>query len=612
MTDLGVKHLAAPPPPTVFPPIHTVRRYSGTSQLALSPDGSTLAIASHKDGPAVVCEIPVTGGELRPAFEISGAAVHGLSWSSDGDLYCTAHRGGSEQWQVYVRRGDGRVEDFAVSEGDRIQHHLSHSATSPDGKSVAVGTNAREAGDVDIAIVDAQTRHQRLVISGPAWHVAGSWSPDGRWLAVMRVTQNTDQDLLALEEASGEVIEVTSHEGEMQNVPAGWLSDGRMLVITDHDSDTLRLEAIDLHTGDRELFDRSAWDVEVAAASADGRGVVWSINEDGYSRLRWRYANGQVGERETGGQVGHVVVTADGARAAYSFFPLAGPEEIRILELASGEDRLLFQGEPLPRYAPRPESLRIKGSEGDIPCYFYRPERGAARMPALLLIHGGPEGQSRPSLGERAVLEMIARGVAVVVPNIHGSTGYGKAWQRRIHRDWGGIDLADLRCVAEWMRAHPDLDPDRLGVVGGSYGGFATLTCVTRLPEFWCCGVDLVGPVNLVTMLENDPPNWRRWNKLWIGDLDTDRAHLIQRSPITYVENVRCPLLVIQGKNDPRVPPEESDQLVERLRALGRSVEYITLQDEGHGFARRDSRELVYQRMVEFFDRYLLGERSRD
>ena len=593
MTDHGIKHRAAPPPPTVFPPIHTVRRYSGTSQLALSPDGSTLAIASHKDGPAVVCEIPVAGGELRPAFEIAGAAVHGLSWSNDGDLYCTAHRGGSEQWQVYVRRGDGRVEDFAVSDGDRIQHHLSHSAISPDGRKIAVGTNAREAGDVDIAIIDAQSRRQRLVVSGPAWQVAGSWSPDGRWLAVMRVIQNTDQDVLALEEASGEVIEVTAHEGEMQNVPVGWLSDGRMLVITDHDSDTLQLEAIDLHTGDRELFDHSAWDVETAAVSTDGRGVVWSINEDGYSRLQWRYAAGEVGGRETGGQVGDVVITSDGACAAYSFFPLAGPEEIRILKLVTGEDRLLFRGEPLPRYAPRPVSLRIEGSEGDIPCYFYRPERGAARMPALLLIHGGPEAQSRPSLGERAILEMIARGVAVVVPNIHGSSGYGKVWQRRIHRDWGGIDLADLRSVAEWMRAHPDLDPDRLGVVGGSYGGFATLTCVTRLPEFWCCGVDLFGPANLVTMLENDPPNWRRWNKLWIGDLDTDRERLMERSPITYVENVRCPLLVIQGNNDPRVPPEESDQLVGRLRALGRPVEYVTLQNEGHGFARRDSRELV-------------------
>jgi dipeptidyl aminopeptidase/acylaminoacyl peptidase len=197
--------------------------------------------------------------------------------------------------------------------------------------------------------------------------------------------------------------------------------------------------------------------------------------------------------------------------------------------------------------------------------------------------------------------------VAIVVPNIHGSTGYGKEWQRRIHRDWGGIDLADLRSVAEWMRSHPELDPDRLGVMGGSYGGFASLTCVTRLPEFWRCGVDVFGPANLVTILENDPPNWRRWNKLWIGDLDTDRESLIQRSPITYVENVRCPLLVIQGDNDPRVPREESDQLVDRMRELGRPVEYVTLGDEGHGFVRLDSRQLVFDRIAQFLDRYLLG-----
>jgi dipeptidyl aminopeptidase/acylaminoacyl peptidase len=227
-------------------------------------------------------------------------------------------------------------------------------------------------------------------------------------------------------------------------------------------------------------------------------------------------------------------------------------------------------------------------------------------MPALLVIHGGPEGQSRPSMDDPFLLDLLAQGVAIVVPNIHGSTGYGKEWQRRIHRDWGGIDLADLRSVAEWMRAHAELDPDRLGVFGGSYGGFATLTCVTRLPEFWCCGVDLVGPVNLITMLENDPPNWRRWNKLWIGDLDTDREKLIERSPITYVENVRCPLLVIQGDNDPRVPREESDQLVDRLRALGRPVEYITLGGEGHGFVRLDSRQLVLERIGQFLERYLV------
>jgi dipeptidyl aminopeptidase/acylaminoacyl peptidase len=204
-------------------------------------------------------------------------------------------------------------------------------------------------------------------------------------------------------------------------------------------------------------------------------------------------------------------------------------------------------------------------------------------------------------------VRLLEKGVAIVVPNIHGSTGYGKSWQTRIHRDWGGIDLADLRSVADWMRGQPDFDPERLGVFGGSYGGFACLTCVTRLPEYWCCAVDIFGPSNLVTMLENDPPNWRRWNKLWIGDLETDREKLIERSPITHVENVRCPLLVIQGDNDPRVPREESDQLVERLRALGRPVEYLTFEGEGHGFSRRENQVLVHERTTDFLERHLLG-----
>lgn len=171
-----------------------------------------------------------------------------------------------------------------------------------------------------------------------------------------------------------------------------------------------------------------------------------------------------------------------------------------------------------------------------------------------------------------------------MIPNIHGSTGYGKAWQARIHRDWGGIDLADLRSVAEWMRAQPDFDPQRFGVFGGSYSGFATLRCVTRLPEYWCCAVDIFGPSNL----------------------DTDREKLVERWPMTHVQNVRCPLLVIQGDNDPRVPREESDQMVERLRVLGRPVEYVIFEAEGHGFARRESQILTHERTTQFLERNLL------
>jgi WD40 repeat protein len=382
MTVEAVK--PAPRPPGLLIPFffHTTRRYSGPAPFAFSPDGSTLAFVSPKDGPAVVCEIAVTGGAPRTAVAIEGAAAHGLSWAPTGDLYVTADRGGTERWQVYVRRPDGRLEDFAVSEGDSVQHHLSRYAVSPDGKSVAISTNAREPDDVDVAIVDAKTGRQRLVASGPAWQVAGGWSPDGRWLGVMRVAQNTDQDLIAVDTDTGEVAELTAHQGEIQNVPAGWLADGRMLAITDRDSDFLHLEAIDVHRGEREVYERTDWDVELASTSSNGRGVVWSLNEDGYSRLRWRFENGAVGERETDGTVGDIVVSNDGVRCAYAFLPVGGPAEIRILELATGEDRLLLRGEALPRYPPRPQSIRIHGTEGDIPCNVFRPHSGAGRRPA--------------------------------------------------------------------------------------------------------------------------------------------------------------------------------------------------------------------------------------
>ncbi|HUQ17436.1 MAG TPA: prolyl oligopeptidase family serine peptidase, partial [Candidatus Saccharimonadales bacterium] len=165
----------------------------------------------------------------------------------------------------------------------------------------------------------------------------------------------------------------------------------------------------------------------------------------------------------------------------------------------------------------------------------------------------------------------------------------------------------DLRAVSDWMAKEPGFDPARLAVYGGSYGGFATLLCVTRIPERWRCAVDLFGVSNLVTMIEHSQPNWRRFLTRWIGDLETDREKLIARSPVTHLDAVRCPLLVIQGTNDTRVPQEESDQVVERLRARGQSVEYLVIEDEGHGFTKRANADLAYARIVDFLTAELTG-----
>jgi dipeptidyl aminopeptidase/acylaminoacyl peptidase len=201
----------------------------------------------------------------------------------------------------------------------------------------------------------------------------------------------------------------------------------------------------------------------------------------------------------------------------------------------------------------------------------------------------------------------LGRGVTLVVPNIHGSTGYGLQWQKAIHRDWGGIDARDLRAVADWMVSDPGIDPKRLAVYGGSYGGFATLLCVTTMPDRWKCAVDVFGVANLVTMIEHAQPNWRRFLKLWIGDLETDRAKLIERSPITHMDKVRCPMLVVQGSNDPRVPKDESDQVVARLRARGVPVEYLVFEDEGHGFTKRANSDRAHARIVDFLTEQLIG-----
>ena len=594
------------PRPLITASPRTARRYVGLSPLALSPDGNTLAFVSPKEGPAVVCEVAVAGGEPKIAFSIPGASAYGLAWSKTGDLFCSADRGGSERWQIYVRRPSGKVEDFAVSEGDAVQHFMSANAVSPDGRSILISSNGRKSTDVDALIADTATGKQQLVVQNGEWHVAGGWSPVGRWCAFMRVQQNTDQDLLAVDAESGEVSELTEHSGEMQNVSAGFLADGRLLAISDRDGEHLRLEAIDVHTGSREVVDQPEWDVEAAATSTDGRGIVWSVNEDGYSKLRWRFDGGKVGERELEGIFLDHALTHDGTRAAYSVSPISGPAEIHVLELTTGEDRLLLRGELIGTYPPRPQSIRIPGTEGDIPLYVHRPRGATGRTPVILAIHGGPEGQSRPALTMPLLQDLLEKGVAIVVPNIHGSTGYGKSWQTRIHKDWGGIDLADFRSIAEWMNAQPEFDPARMAVYGGSYGGFATMTCVTRLPEYWCCAVELFGPVNLVTMLENSVPNWKRWNRIWIGDLETDRERLIANSPMTHIDNVRCPLLVIQGTNDPRVPASESDQLVARLRELGRPVDYLSFEGEGHGLTDRENARLANQKTAEFFEKHLL------
>ena len=595
----------------IVPIPHTTRRFSCRSGLALSPDARTLAfIADLGAGTYSAWTLALNGAGIpTPALGVDGGALRSLAWSKRGDLIGAADRGGTELHQLYVARTNEKIEKLSWSEGERVQRLLSWNAVSPDGSRVAFSSNARQPTDMDIVVEDVETATERAVVTGPAWHVVGGWSPDGKSLLVMRVTANTDQDLFIVDPDTGAATHISRHDGDVSNVPAGWLADGRPLAMTDHGREHLYLAAYDRKTGEREVIDAPDWDVELAASSADGRAQVWSVNVDGYSTLRWRRDGRRLGERDLKGVCEDLILSADGSLAAFHRTSATEAPQLWVLDLASGDARMVFETTRavVAGDLVEPELIRIRSQDGDIPVFVFRPKNATGRRPAVLYPHGGPEGQSRPGFPDRmAYLQaLVDRGITLVVPNIHGSTGYGLSWQKAIHRDWGGIDARDLRAVTEWMASQPNIDPGRLAVYGGSYGGFATLVCVTTMPDRWKCAVDVFGVANLVTMIEHAQPNWRRFLKLWIGDLETDRARLVERSPITHLDKVRCPMLVVQGTNDPRVPKEESDQVVERLRARGIPVEYMVFEDEGHGFTKRANSDRAHARIVDFLTEQL-------
>lgn len=425
---------------------------------------------------------------------------------------------------------------------------------------------------------------------------------------------NTDQDAYLAAAGGGEPVLLTPHEGDQVNLPVGFHAAGeRWFCVTDQGSDFLWLAVQPLAGGDRRRLLRADWDVEHAVLSGDRRRLACSIDEDGISRFR-------VLELEAGrelpvpalpeGLCQEIALSPGGRRLAALIGTATRTTDIYVADLETNTQTRItssFLGGIAEEELVSPEAVRIASFDGtQVPAWIYRP-RGVGPFPVLVSIHGRPEAPERP--GSTAALSfyqyLLSRGVAVLAPNIRGSTGYGLRYQRAIYRDWGGGELKDIEACARWLQAQGWADPGRLAVYGASFGGFAALSAMTRLPRLWACGVDLVGPSNLVTFARAVPPHWRKLLRSWVGDPDQDEALLRERSPITYVESVRAPLLVLQGAQDPRVVEGESDQMVEPLRELGREVEYHVFEDEGHRFNKRSNQLRAYSLIGEFLFKHL-------
>ena len=591
-----------------FEQFFALRRTYFLNNLAFSPDSRQISYVHDGSGQFNLWSSPVEGGYPRQLTTREEEAVRHHRWTSSGIVLELDHLG-AEQWQVNILPEDGVGWPRAVTDRDDVQYQIG--PVADDGRRMLFSGNQERPTDVSLYLLDIQEGKPRLLLDREKQLLYPfAWHPDGRRAAIVDLLGNTDQHAYLFDVEGGELRDLTPHDGEELNLPVGFSADGRSLYsITDRGAEHNFLESIDVATGARNPLIEAEWDIEHADLSADRRRLGYTINEDGYSRFHLR-------DLETGrelpfpsmpkGVCSQYAISPDGTLVAALIGTGTRVFDVYVADVDAGVVVRVtenFLGGIPESELVEPELVHFNTFDGkQVPAWLYRPPGAAGSLPVLLSVHGGPEVQEHTHVTRSSSFYqyLLSRGIAVLAPNIRGSTGYGKSYQRLIHRDWGGDELKDIEHAAIWLREQAWADRERIAVYGASFGGFATLSAMTRLPDYWRCGIDLVGPSNLVTFAKAVPPHWRATMKDWVGDPEEDFEFLMSRSPITYVERMKAPLLVLQGANDPRVVKPESDQMVEKLRSLGREVEYHVFEDEGHDFSKRANQLKAYRLIATF------------
>ena len=564
----------------------------------------------------------------RTQITFYGEPVSGVSRRPGGaSLLFGMDEGGSEFYQLFLL-------DEANGEARRLTDGESRNGSarwSRNGRKLAYRSTRRNGRSNDIWVMSVDdTSSARAVVEAPdgSWYGPADWDRTGRRLLVSQYVSIADSRIHLLDLKTGGLELLLGGEES----PASYLgvsptfsADGHgVFVATDAFGEFTQLAYLDLKTRDLSIITGSIpWGVQSFQLSDDGGRAAFLTNEEGVSRLylldpathHYAVVEGLPGD----GLIRGLEFGPHGRQLGFTLNSATTPSDVFVLELGrrpldyrevvrwtksevGGLDTESFMA---PTLVDFPTFDAVDGETRRIPAFLYLPE-GPGPHPVIVYIHGGPESQYRPGFSSTFQLWLAELGAAVIAPNVRGSSGYGKEYVKLDNGFLRENSVRDIGALLDWIAARPDLDEDRVVVYGGSYGGYMVLASLVHYSDRLLAGVDVVGISNFVTFLENTQDYRRDLRRAEYGDeRDPEmRAHLDQISPDRHAEKIEAPLLVAQGQNDPRVPVTESDQIVAEVRAAGFDVWYMKALNEGHGFRRKENRDLFNQIVVLFFDRY--------
>ena len=558
------------------------------------------------------------GARQQLTFRTEPARKGGFQPADGRFIVFPQDTGGGEFFQLYRLDSDGRVTLLTDGKSRNTNERWSNS-----GKQLAYSSTRRTGKDTDVYVMNpADPKTDRLVarLQGGGWEVT-DWSADDTRLVVVEFVSINESHLHLLEVGSGKLTPLTPADEHGVAWNGGLFSaDGKsVFTATDKGSEFRRLARLEIASGQvTVLTPELDWDVEAFALSPDGRRLAYSANEDGASVLRLLdTATGR--DRRVpqlpAGVLSDLKWHANGHDLGFSLKHANSPADAYSLEVPTGELSRWTKSETGGLDAAnfrQPSLIRTNSFDGlAISALVYRPDpaKFPGKRPTIIQLHGGPESQSRPIFLGRNNYYLDELGIALVLPNVRGSAGYGKTFIALDNGFKREDSVKDLGAIIDWVQAQPDLDGARVAVTGGSYGGYMALAALTHFSERLKCGVDVVGVSNFVSFLENTNNYRRDLRRVEYGD-ERDpamRAHLEKISPTTNVRRIGVPLFVVQGMNDPRVPVTEAEQMVKALRDNGGTCWYLMARDEGHGFRKKPNADFQFLSTIQFWRQYLLG-----